>query len=48
MRVINALIAFSIESRPVGHTGIEEADVYVIKMVGRVYPFAAAVVGLEA
>ncbi len=48
MNIVNALIAFSIESGPVGYAGIEETDVDVIEMVGRVYPFAAAVVGFEA
>lgn len=48
MRAANALIALFIESGPVGYAGVEETYVYVVEVVGRVYPFAAAVVGFEA
>lgn len=39
---------FFVEGGPVGNTSVEEPDVDVVEVVGRVYPFAAAVVDLEA
>ncbi len=48
MRAANTLVAFFVEGGPVGYAGVEETDVYVVEMVRRVYPFAAAVVGFEA
>lgn len=43
----SSLVAFFVESGPIGYAGVEKANVYVVKMVGGVYPFAAGIVGLE-
>lgn len=48
MRVINALVALFIESGPVGYASVEETNMYVVVMIRRVHPLAAAVVRLEA
>ena len=44
MRGSYSLKALFVEGRPVGNAGEEESDVDVVKVVGRIDPFAAAVV----
>lgn len=45
---MNPLVTLLIESRPIGNTGVEKANVNIVEMVCRMYPFAAGIVGLKA
>ena len=45
---LNVLVTFFVEGIPIGYAAIEETDVDIVEVVGRIYPVATAVVDLES